>query len=231
LRSYIVEDDEEIKYFDGLVNSEITGQIEETEENENFNEISFEDSENIFIIEDNFFKNDHRLPKRPDQVKWIKELPKDEYNNLCEIVESALDQAKGKNNFDRIDGIIIIKQTKELIVLTEFYIIDFILKNDKYEIMRVIEIKTIDYITLTRDGSYLVLHLVPIIKNNENINKNFVINSKQLERVASCICSTNFYDKQSGGKIENRKISVVIINENFEILENLKNINNFIDYR
>jgi hypothetical protein len=236
LRTFIVEENEEVKYFDGLIDVDSNVQcIEDNPGQDNFQEISFEETEHKFLIEDNFYKHPYKFPKKVADIKWIKQLPKEELNKYAENLETAINIAgeKVKNMFYRIDGIIIFESNKELILLTEFYIFDYLFVKEKYEFNRIIEIKLIDFITLTRDGNSMILHMVPIYKNNENINKNFILMQQRLERVVACICSSNFYDMPTGQKLEhlNRRISVIFIDENFEVFETLQSVTSFDEYK
>lgn len=224
----MIEEHHDTEYYDGFV--EFDKNSFDDENKEDFQEISFEDSKNNFIIEENFYKHDYSLTKCANDINWIKQLPIDEKIKLFEITQSTINYAREIINFHRIDGILILKDSKKLIILTEFFIIDFSFKNDKYELIRAIEIKNIDYITLARDGSLIILHLVPLIKNNENINKNFIIQSNGLENVVSCICSSHFYVKPMECT-ENRKICVITLNENFDCYDSIKNSNDFEEYR
>jgi hypothetical protein len=112
-------------------------------------EISFEKTDNKFVIEDYFYRLDYILPRRPKEIQWIKkDLPEVEYIQLCDKIENATKIAKEslkKNTIYRIDGIILQKPTKKLILLTEFYIFDFnYTRHGDYELNRTIEISTID---------------------------------------------------------------------------------------
>jgi len=57
---------------------------------------------------------------------------------------------------------------------------------------------------------------------------------KQLEKIVGCIAASYFYDKLDYDlrkKIINRQMSVIVINEKFEVLNELEKIGNFEEYR
>lgn len=235
-RTYIMEEDVEVGYYDGVINIE---ELNENDNEDNYLEISFENSENKFILEDFFYKFNYKLPKHVEEINWIKTLPEEEYRTICEKIVTAIAWSKEnpkKNMFNRLDAILLKKPSKQLILLTEFYIFDFNYnQHNEYELSRCIEIATIDYITMGRSGNFITFHLVPIYKNKENVNKNYTINYYKLEKVICCISSSCFYDRPEGSTLKletyNRQISVIIINDNFEINEDLSKITNFSDYR
>jgi hypothetical protein len=236
LRTFIIEDNEEVKYFDDLIDVEGNSLgSENNSKQENFQEISFEETEHKFLIEDNFYKQPYKFAKRVSDIRWIRELPKEEVTQYALKLDSAINiaQEKVKYPFHRIDGILIFNTNKQLIILTEFYLFDFSYIKERYEFQRIIEIKLIDFITLTRDGNLMILHMVPIYRNNENVNKNYIIRYQNLERVVACICSSNFYDMLNGQKIENlnRRISVIYVDENFESIEILQSLCSFEEYK
>jgi hypothetical protein len=84
----------------------------------------------------------------------------------------------------------------------------------------------IDYITLLRDGSKVIFHLID--------NKTYVINHNKLEKVAACVCASYFYDKNEINVFKdtiNRQISVIVVNENFPIVSRIEKISDFYLYR
>jgi len=203
-------------------------------------EISFEKTDNKFVIEDYFYRLDYILPRRPKEIQWIKkDLPEVEYIQLCDKIENATKIAKEslkKNTIYRIDGIILQKPTKKLILLTEFYIFDFnYTRHGDYELNRTIEISTIDFITMARSGNFLILHLVPVYKNKENINKNYLLQHQKVEKIVCCLTQSCFVDKPEGSVLRidtiNREIPVVTINDDLEIIDQLEKISNFSEYR
>lgn len=131
---------------------------------------------------------------------------------------------KLKENINRLDGILV-TESKHLILLTEFEIIEFEVEHYKFQLIQKILLLEIDYITLTRNGKKLIFHLVE--------NKTFDINHEKLEKVAACICSSFFYDKSNftGKGNIGRQISVIIINEHFNIVPVLETTSNFYDYK
>ncbi len=185
--------------------------------------ISFEQTENNFVIEDCFYKVSHKLKKSAEEIK-IKNVSNQEQEKLKNMISEILKQVYRKNN--RVDGILYIPNSNSLIILTEFNIYEFKQKESNFILNRNIVIQEIDFMTITRDGEKLILHLIE--------NKTYVINFKKLEKVAACICATYFYDK-SGPNINsdniNRHISVIIINENFEISTKLEKISDFFEYK
>jgi hypothetical protein len=185
--------------------------------------ISFEHTENYFVIEDCFYKVPHKLNRSAEEVR-IKNGSEQEQEKLRNMIGDILKQVLRKNN--RIDGILLIQDSNLLIVLTEFNIYEFKRKEAIFILSRNIVIQEIDFMTITRDGLKLILHLIE--------NKSYVINFKKLEKVAACICATYFYDK-SGPNINpdniNRHISVIVINENFENITKLEKISDFFEYK
>ncbi len=231
-----MENDFVVSYYDGIINPE--DRVGETEDYDP-REVSFENSENLFVIEDNYYRNHYNLPKKSEEITWLNELEYEELTEIKDKIETALKLAKDStksNLFNRIDGMLLKRPSKQFILLTEFFLFDFVLnKNSNYELIRSIDISTIDYITIGRSGNFLTLHLVPVYKNKENINKNYTLQYFKLEKIVSCITSSSFYDKFEGStqKIEsiNRHIPVITINDSFEIIENLQKLCNFTDYR
>ena len=125
-----------------------------------------------------------------------------------------------------------LKKTNQLIILTEFFIFELFFdeKMEKFILKLIVEISSIDFVTLSRNGKKMILHLV---KNNNNLN-NFILDYKQLEKIVGCIAASYFYDKLDCGlnkKIINRQISVIVLNEKFEIFNELEKIDNFEEYR
>jgi hypothetical protein len=234
---------------------------------ENINNISFEINSNKFVIEDTFYKLSYKLPKTLDQIIFFSNKKNDEsFSHSVKSLENqimkdkinyAINEIKEHKKINRIDGILFLKKTNQLIILTEFYIFEFIYENEAFFLSRIISITSIDYITLTRNGKKMILHLIQNqnqINNNKNpstnannnnlendsnffnnnCNDNFVLNYKQLEKIVGCIAATYFYDKQEfelKKEFTNRQISVIMINENFEIVKELEKIKNFEEYR
>lgn len=231
LRNYNVEDttNNEMVYYDDIKHSE------DINNEEIMMNISFEEMEYRFVIEDCFYKQSYKLPKTLDSIKELKMNNAEVVTMKGKIVE-ALTTAKQNSTSPiyRIDGILYIKDTKQLVILTEFFLFDFVYRQNTYILNRTIMITSIDYITLSRDGSKVILHLVPQFKNKENINKNYILEHKNLEKVVGCIAATYFYDKKDFGlrmEYVNRQISVIVINEAYEIFNDLQKLNDFHDYK
>jgi len=244
----------------------------ENNQMENINNISFDSQAYKFVIEDTFFRMDYKLPKNINQIKFFdKKISKlnnnekkylniansENIENMKNKINHALEIIKESKNapINRIDGILFLKKNRELVILTEFFIYAYVYENNSFYLNKTIAITSIDYITLTRNGNKMILHLVNggknmkenhlnqnlhtyIYKEKTNLNgdsyTNFVLNYKQLEKVVGCIASTYFYDKQDfclKKEYSNRLISVIIINENFEIIEDLEKLTNFEDYK
>lgn len=185
--------------------------------------ISFEDSENFFVIEDCFYKFPHSLPRNAESLKFTQNFKEEEKEKIKILINDTISKFKDKIN--RIDGILI-TENKSVIVLTEFYLIEFKLEHQSLEFKQQISIQEIDYITLTRDGKKIIFHLIE--------NKTYVINHIKLERVASSISASYFYDKTNySNNFEhvNRQISVIILNEKFSIIKELEGLSNFGDYK
>ena len=122
--------------------------------------------------------------------------------------------------------------------MTEFFIFEFFFneKEQKFSLKITIEISSINFVTLSRNGKKMILHLVKNNNNNKNDNNlnNFILDYKQLDKIVGCISASYFYDKLDyalNKKIINRQISVIILNEKFEIFKELEKIENFEEYR
>ena len=185
--------------------------------------ISFEYTENNFVIEDCFYKVPHKMQRTAEEVR-ILNGGEQEKSKVKSMIIETLKQVMRKSN--RIDGIVLIEESNLLIVLTEFNIFEFKRKEANFILSRNVVIQEIDFVTITRDGRKLIFHLIE--------NKSYVINFKKLEKVAACICATYFYDK-AGPNINseniNRHISVIIINEAFDVLTKLERISDFFEYK
>lgn len=200
-------------------------QISKIEDEEMITNISFEYSENRFVIEDCFYKISYDLPKTIDQL--VDEINKTPDNSDClkENIELVIQSVLENNN--RIDALIMINNNKRLVILTEILIQIFLLDNtNKFLVENTYSINEIDYITLSRDGKKIIIHLI-----NDKI---ICIEHDKLDRLAACIASSHLYDINGTLITKNftpRQISVILLNENFELFEQINNISNFIEYR
>ena len=139
------------------------------------------------------------------------------------MINSAVESIMTTNN--RLDGVLYLHQSDALILLTEFNIYEYEKNETKFELTKAIPIQEIDFITLTRDGKKVILHLIA--------DRTYIIKHAGLEKLAACICATYFYDK-TGVEIKennNRQISVIVLNENFQILRVLEQKSDFNQYK
>ena len=201
---------------------------DDTQHNENFAKeeevqcLSFENSETKFVIEDNFYKIKYKLPKNVDDLILVKQLDNNRLKiNILKAIHNAQEITK---SIQRLDAIILLDD-KQLVLLTETFIFDFSYTNNCYKINRYIQISSIDYITLYRDGSRIILHII----TEDKKNKNYILKHEKLEKVVACLASSYFFTHNKGILV-NRHISVITIDPNFEISKNLEIISDFYDY-
>ena len=74
----------------------------------------------------------------------------------------------------------------------------------------------------------IYLHLY---KNKQNINPNYILKYRHLEKIVSCLASTCFYDITDFKDRRDGQLNVIVFNEQFEIIEELKTIFNFEEYK
>jgi hypothetical protein len=141
-----------------------------------------------------------------------KDSPNHNSNSIC-------------THFHRVDGILLINFDK-LIILTEFYIFDYSLSKNEFVLTRSIMISTIDFITLARDGNEIILHLIPSILNKTN----YRVKYKNLEKVACCLSSTYLYDNPDLKNRGSREVSVITINNKFNLFDELEKICEYSKY-
>lgn len=187
-----------------------------------FTNVSFEESENKFVIEDNFHRQRSLLPKTYEEIEKIINGDNTYISIDKKRIISVLSEIRNQSN--RIDCIIPIKQEKEIgfIILTEFFIFQYINKSNEVE--KKYHINEIDFATLTRDGHELILHLIG--------KRTLVIKSTliKLEKVAACLASSYLLCKK-GGQINSRQLSVILIDESFDIVGKIETISNYVEYR
>jgi len=214
----------------------------EDQNNESFTNISFENSSHKFVIDDDYYKVQKKIPKTVDQIKYFNEKGSEKNqekslikSQIITIYNTLLDSTKmkmyEKEVHHRIDGILYDKEKKDLIIITDKYIIKYIYVKNNFKEKGRILITHIDYITLTRDNNYMILHLV-----EEAHQDNFTLANKKLNRVVGCLCSTFFYDKHDYSypkdKMVMRKTPVILINQNMsELIRALEKAKEFHDYR
>lgn len=195
---------------------------EENIEDNLFTNVSFEESDNKFVIEDNFHRQRSMLPKTYEEIDKIingdlayKSIDK---KKIISIINEIANQS------NRIDCIIPIKNETEIgfIILTEFFI--FLYMNKSNEVEKKYHINEIDFTTLTRDGQELILHL---IGGRTSVIKSTLI---KLEKVAACLASSYLLCKK-GGQINSRQLSVILIDESFDIVDKIETIANYVEYR
>lgn len=118
------------------------------DKDEEIHNISFGEKSTKFVIEDRFYKIPYKLAKNVDEIRWFKNemILKNKINDLLSNLETYHQKI-----VYRLDGILVNKFTKQLVVLTELLIFDFIYKENNYIFTRTIYIDSIDYITLTRN--------------------------------------------------------------------------------
>jgi len=195
--------------------------IKEKEEEVIATNISFEESNNRFLIEDCFYKIKYELPNTIEHIQ-SKFTTLEEKSNIKNLIKYAVLTCKNhvNNNIHRIDGILLINSNTQLVIITEQSIFDFYYDKDdnKYILNSEYRINYIDYMSLSSDYSMLILHFVP------SIGKNFTIIHEALQNVAGCICSSNLCDRVG------RKIPIILFNKAFEITPELIKCTKFDDY-
>ena len=215
----------------------------EKEEEITTTNISFEESNNRFLIEDCFYKLKYQLPNSFDHVV---NLFKSEEEKLIikNLLKYAIISCKNQvnNNIHRIDGMLLINtkpkpnpkvvykidELKQLIIITEKYIFDFTYGKDNKGENRFLlnsdyKISQIDYLSLSSDNTILIIHFIPNIGKN-----NFMITLQDLHNLAGCLCSSNLCDTVDYQNInQTRKISVILFNKSFEITDELCKCINF----
>ncbi len=207
---------------------------------EDFTNISFERATHKFLIDDDFYKIQKSLPKTIEEIKYFNEKKSSSSteqnekntmkNQITTLCTNLLDSSRKESNFS-IDGLLFNNIKKTLIVITDKFLYDYKHENNAFSEKTKIRINNIDYITLTRDNKYMILHLVEHAKQ-----KNYTITSKGLHRVVGCLSSTFFYDKHDYEYQKEvravRKIPVILINSSFtDLLKKLEKTNKFGDYR
>jgi hypothetical protein len=210
--------------YSSFVETKILKEEEKHSEFENFNEISFEKKANKFLIEDNFLKQNYKLPTTIDKLNFFKTKDEKTFIKIKVKINSAVNDIKKHKKINRIDGVLYIKEFSQLLILTEFFIFDFSFKNENFILNKIVEIKNINFITLTRNGKKMILHLIE--------KQNFILEYKNLDKVVSCISASYFYDNFNQNKESfNRRISVIVLNENFDVIRKLENLKNFEEYK
>jgi len=224
---------------------------------ETFTDISFE-KDLKFLINDDYYKISNTIPKTIEHISYFNHVNENETNSektervyikdqITTIFNSLLERPKNNiynsythqsnNNHNdtlhyRVDGILYNNQDKKLIIITDKYIIDYNYESNKFVEKIKILIVHVDFITLTRDNNYIILHLV-----RESRKANYAIANKNLNGVVGCLSSTFFYDKHNYAypKDKNnvvRKIPVILVNQNMtELIEILQKTSNFWEYK
>jgi hypothetical protein len=190
----------------------------EIKDDELVTNISFENSENHFVIEDCYYKFPHKMPRTVDDLSFVEEK---EQNLLKTHIQHAVQSVMTTNN--RIDGILYLHHLNALLILTEFNIYEYEKNENKFELTKVIPIQEIDFITITRDAKKVILHLV--------LERTYIIHSNDLDKLVACVCATYFYDKTGQDINNNRQISVIVLNENFNIIPTLELKSDFSEYK
>lgn len=215
--------------YDDIKKNPFVNQGNEDEEENLFTNVSFEESENKFIIEDNFHKQRSLLPKTFEEIEnLLKKTEKSVENFFIENKNKIIKViTEIKNQSCRIDCII--PGQKEnvhyIIILTEFHIFYFeSLFGENFKQKQYL-LNDIDFLTVTRNGRELIIHL---IENRILIIKSNII---KLEKVAACLCSSYLLCKKGDQITNTRQLSVIVIDENFEILEKIEKTSNYIIYR
>jgi hypothetical protein len=140
---------------------------------------------------------------------------------LKTIIQQAVNSVMTTNN--RLDGILYLHHLNSLLILTEFNIYEYENRENKFLLTKVIPIKEIDFITITRDANKVILHLV--------LDRTYVIQSKDLDKFVACVCATYFYDKTGQDLNNNRQISVIVLNESFSIIPTLQLKSDYNEYK
>ena len=147
--------------------------------------ISFEeDSQHRFIIEDGFFKIKYKMAKTNNDETIFKSVPEisdDKKIIINEVIKSIMAYCLD-NKINRIDGLSYNNINSTIVLMTEFFLLEFKIEGDNFTLNRSIKIASIDYITLSSNGEKMILHLM--VCNRENIEY-------QNDNPAQCESSTN----------------------------------------
>jgi hypothetical protein len=128
--------------------------------------ISFEEeSLHRFIIEDGFFKLKYNLPKTENDEKIFKttatgsEMTVENKTRVISVIKDMIEFCYG-NKVKRIDGIAYNHMNSSVVIMTEVFLLEFLIQIDKFSLIRSIKIESIDYITFSSDGRRMILHLM-----------------------------------------------------------------------
>ena len=185
--------------------------------------------------------------------KSVPEISDDKKIIINEVIKSIMAYCLD-NKINRIDGLSYNNINSTIVLMTEFFLLEFKIEGDNFTLNRSIKIASIDYITLSSNGEKMILHLM--VCNRENIEY-------QNDNPAQCESSTNHnhLDLENPEKrhlnnrneVENalddntkinsiitnnlkftydsRFLYVIIINPNFEIYDLLYKIKDFSVYK
>ena len=168
---------------------------------------------NFLVLDELFYYPDYKLPN-VDNYK----------DNKC--VENIIKLVKSINY--KIESII--TQDDEYVIMTDKSIIAFKADNMNLLLIREIDIRKIEFITVTRDGKEIILHMQKddnfIIKNNTEISE-FM---PDLINLVACITSSHYYITEKVNKKVN-SITVITMNQDFEIIYYLSYLKDFNIYK
>jgi hypothetical protein len=168
---------------------------------------------NVLIIDELFYFPDYKLPNS-DKFK----------ENKC--VENIMKLVKSINY--KIEAIV--TQGDEYVIMTEKSIIAFKAENMNLLLIREIDLRKIEFITVTRDGKEVILHMQKednfIIKNSSEISEYM----PDLINLVACITSSYYYITVKGNQTDNI-ITVITLNQDFEIIYYLSYLKDFNLYK
>jgi len=217
-QAYYTKSDREIKFSSILEErhydtfSKLTNKFStqnNIEDNYNYNNFN----RNVLITDELFYFPDYKLPNCDKFV-----------NNKC--VENIMKLVNSINY--KIEALI--TQDDEYVIMTEKSIIAFKAENMNLLLIREIDLRKIEFISVTRDGKEVILHMQKddnfIIKNNSEISEYM----PDLINLVACITSSFYYMNVKGNQKDNL-ISVITLNQDFEIIYYLSYIKDFNIYK
>ena len=113
--------------------------------------------------------------------KSVPEISDDKKIIINEVIKSIMAYCLD-NKINRIDGLSYNNINSTIVLMTEFFLLEFKIEGDNFTLNRSIKIASIDYITLSSNGEKMILHLM--VCNRENIEY-------QNDNPAQCESSTN----------------------------------------
>jgi len=194
---------------------------------QNLTNIAFDNTKYKFIIDDCFYRMSYSLPKSVECLNY-KNLNFFEKQQIKQQILDAIQSCKQQIRYIyRIDSILLTNSMQELYIITELNIfkLNFCKESKQFLYKEKIKINDIDFISLSSDGTMIIIHIIP------KIGKNLVINHENLNNLAGCLAANNLVDKFKSEKIgNNRKLTVVYFNKQFCIVKKLIDAVSFEDF-